>query len=138
MKGDALCPSLTHAGRRLEILHALHGARRCCDEADAAAARGLSRPQQLQVSRSLARASARAAWPLPARLARLLSPGRRAVPGSPPRSEFEALLVTAAEAVHRLSPHPAALGVAVELLDVVTALARTDAAGDRAERLPAS
>jgi hypothetical protein len=149
MKGEALRPSFTHAAGRLEILHALQDARRCCDQTGAPATgapagRGLSRRQQLQVSRALSRASVRAAWPLPARLARLLSPrspGSFGSAGSPgltaQRSELEALLVTAAAAVRRLSPHPAALGAAVELLDVVATLERTDTTGDRPEPLSA-
>jgi hypothetical protein len=175
------------AGRRLEVLQALQDARRCCDETGGAAGRGLSRRQQLQVSRALARASVRAGWPLPAPLARLLavrsrgaagpsgspgsvgssesvgsvgslgsvgsvgsvgslgsvgsvgSIGSSGSVGSPARRvELEARLVAAAEAVHRLSPHPAALGAAVELLDAVAALDRVepprDPAGPRAPR----
>jgi hypothetical protein len=140
MIGGALCPTLT---LRLEVLHALRGARRCCEEDRAPAPSGLSALERRQVARALARACVRAAWPLPARLAGGLSARarreaspvpargamlqrgavlRRGAPPSGSRAELEARLVTAAAAVHRLSPHPVALAVALELLDVVTAL----------------
>lgn len=139
MTGHPLPTPLAAAGRRLEMLHALQDARRCCEEAGAGPG-DLSRRQQTEVDRALTRASARAAWPLPPGLARVLSArssgaaAARTRGGAPStlRAELEARLVTAAEIVNRLSPHPAALGVAVELLDVVAALERPRGTAARA------
>jgi len=135
MLGVALCPNLT---LRLEVLHALRDARRCWQVGDAEAPRVPAGPAEPQVGSGLARALARAAWPLPAWLVRLVAPRRSSVVsggrapttaggsvGAGPfasRAELEAHLLTAAAAVHRLSPRPVALGIAIELLDVIAAL----------------
>lgn len=111
--------SLDRLARRRTVVRALRAARRCGDSG--AALQELSPHQRARVTTALARAEARAAWPLPWALERRLpSPGARG--NELPRVELEAHLHEAAGAVERLSPDPVALGVAAELLDMLSTL----------------
>jgi hypothetical protein len=112
--------SLAQFGRRRTVVRALRAARRCCGDSGSALTE-LSPRQRARVNGALARAEARAAWPLPWGLERRLPPPARERARAP-RIELEARLGEAAGAVELLSPHPVALGVAAELLEMLSTL----------------
>src|SRR5579875_1635490 len=128
----AVPTSLAHLGRRRIVVRALRAARGCCGESGAALS-WLGPRQQARVSGALARAEARAAWPLPWALERRLpAPARHGGRDAAPDVELEVCLSEAAGAIERLSPHPIALGVAAELLEMITTLESGPAGRDEA------
>lgn len=118
----AMSSSLARLGRRRAVVRALRAARHCCEDSGSALDE-LSPRQRARVNGALARAEARAAWPLPWGVERRLPAPPPGPDGADaPRVELEVRLRDAAGALESLSPHPVALGVAAELLEMLSTL----------------